>query len=243
LLDERALTPANPINPQRLFWSLSQRLPDGCILAADSGSSCNWFARDLKFRRGMMATVSGNLATMGCGVPYAIGAKFAFPGRPVIATVGDGAMQMNGINGLITISKYWREWSDPRLVILVLNNRDLNQVTWEMRAMAGDPKYAASQELPELPYASYAELLGLRGIRVTAPGEIDTAWDAALAADRPVVIDAWTDPDVPTLPPHITLDEAKSFALAMLGGDPDAGGVIVQTLQNIFPSLSMSERS
>ncbi|HEY2515602.1 MAG TPA: thiamine pyrophosphate-requiring protein, partial [Polyangiaceae bacterium] len=232
LMADRAQLDANPINPQRVFWELSPRIPEKAVICADSGSAANWFARDLKLRRGMLATLSGSLATMGCGVPYAVGAKFAHPDRPILALVGDGAMQMNGMNELLTIKKYWKEWKDPRLVVLVLHNNDLNQVTWEMRAMAGDTRYAASQELPDFPYAQYAELLGLRGIRVTAPGEIDTAWDAALAADRPVVIDAWTDPDVPTLPPHITLDEAKSFALAMLGGDPDAGGVIVQTLQN-----------
>ena len=147
-----------PINPQRVFWELSPKLPDRCILVGDSGSGTNWYARDIKMRRGMMGTVSGSLATMGCGVPYAIGAKFAHPDRPVIAMVGDGAMQMNGMNGLITIAKYWERWSDPRLIVLVLNNQDLNQVTWEMRAMTGDPKFEASQSLPDVHYARYAEL-------------------------------------------------------------------------------------
>ena len=171
---------ANPINPQRVFWELSPRLPDNCILSSDSGSSANWFARDLKIRRGMMASLSGNLATMGPGVPYAIAAKFAFPDRAVIALVGDGAMQMNGNNGLITISKYWKEWSDPSLVILVLNNRDLNQVTWEQRVMTGDPKYEVSQDIPDFPFARYAEMLGLRGIFVDKPEQIGPAWDQAL---------------------------------------------------------------
>lgn len=242
LMDERAQTAATPVNPQLLFWSLSRHLPDRCILAADSGSSCNWFARDLKFRRGMMASVSGNLATMGCGVPYAIAAKFAFPDRPVIATVGDGAMQMNGINGLITISKYWKEWSDPRLIILVLNNRDLNQVTWEMRAMEGDPKYSASQDLPDFHYAGYAGSLGLKGYRVTAPDQVDSVWEAALASDQPVVIDALTDPNVPTLPPHISFEQAKSFLAAILRGDPDSSGIVQQALRNMFPSLAPTEK-
>jgi pyruvate dehydrogenase (quinone) len=114
----------------------------------------------------MAASLAGNLATMGPGTPYAISAKLAQPDRPVIAVVGDGAMQMNGINGLITIAKYWQEWSDPRLIVLVLNNRDLNQVTWEQRAMAGDPKFAGSQSLPDFGYARYAESLGLIGVRV-----------------------------------------------------------------------------
>ena len=185
VLEARAMNSAEPINPQRVFWELSPRLPDNCILSSDSGSSANWFARDVKIRRGMMASLSGNLATMCPGVPYAIAAKFCYPERVAIALVGDGAMQMLGNNGLITISKYWKEWSDPRLVILVLNNRDLNQVTWEQRAMAGDPKYEASQDIPDFPFARYAELLGLRGIFVDKPEQIGEAWDQAFASDRP----------------------------------------------------------
>ncbi len=183
VLEARAMSEAKPINPQRVFWELSPRLPDNCILSSDSGSAANWFARDLKIRRGMMASLSGNLATMGPGVPYAIAAKFCFPERVVIAMVGDGAMQMNGINGLITISKYWREWSNPRLIVLVLHNNDLNQVTWELRVMTGAPKFEASQDIPDFPYAHYAESLGLKGIRVDRPDDLGHAWDEALAAD------------------------------------------------------------
>ena len=202
VLEARAMNEADPINPQRMFWELSPRLPDNCILTSDSGSAANWFARDLKIRRGMMATLSGNLATMGPGVPYAIAAKFAWPDRVAIALVGDGAMLMNGINGLITIAKYWKEWSDPRLIVMVLANHDLNQVTWEQRIMSGDPKFKPSQDVPDFPFASYADSLGLQGIRVDKPEQIASAWDEALAARRPVVIEAVTDPEVPTLPPH-----------------------------------------
>ncbi len=169
LMEHRAELTADPINPQRVFRELSQRLPDGAILSSDSGSSANWYARDVKLRKGMMASLSGTLATMGPGVPYAIAAKFAYPARPVFALVGDGAMQMNGINELITIAKYCERWPDQRLIVLVLNNRDLNQVTWEQRAMEGDPKFEGSQDLPDFPYARYAELLGLKGIRVDTP--------------------------------------------------------------------------
>jgi pyruvate dehydrogenase (quinone) len=226
VLEARAMNSADPINPERVFWELSPKLPDNCILSSDSGSSANWFARDLKVRRGMMASLSGNLATMGPGVPYAIAAKFAWPDRPVIALVGDGAMLMNGINGLITIAHYWKEWSDPRLIVMVLANRDLNQVTWEQRVMTGDPKYVCSQVVPDFSFARYAELLGLRGIRVDRPDQIAPAWDEALASDRPVVYEALTDPEVPTLPPHITFEEAKNFMKSMIKGDPDAPGMI-----------------
>ncbi len=226
VLETRAMATANPVNPQRVYWELSPRLPDGCILCADSGSSANWYARDLKIRRGMMASLSGNLATMGPGVPYAIGAKFAHPERVVVALVGDGAMQMNGNEELITVAKYWKRWKDPRLVVLVLNNRDLNQVTWEQRVMEGDAKLKASQDIPDFPYASYAESIGLKGVRIDRPEQIGPAWDAALRADRPCVVEAVTDPEVPPLPPHITVEQAKGMLSSILKGDPERGAMI-----------------
>ena len=232
VIEQRAMNDADPINPQRVFWELSSRLPDNCILSADSGSAANWFARDLKLRRGMMASLSGTLATMGAGVPYAIAAKFCHPERVAIALVGDGAMQMNGMNELITIAKYWRRWSDPRLIVLVLNNQDLNQVTWEQRVLEGDPKFAASQDIPELNYARYAELVGLTGIRVQTPEAIAPAWDEALAADRPCVVDVLTDPEVPPLPPHITLEQAKMFALSVARGDPGRWAMIERSVKD-----------
>jgi pyruvate dehydrogenase (quinone) len=233
VLEARAMHAANPINPQRVFWELSKRLPDNAILCSDSGSSANWFARDIKIRRGMMASLSGTLATMGPGVPYAVAAKFAYPDRVPVAMVGDGAMQMNGNNVLITISKYWREWKDPRLVVLVLNNHDLNQVTWEQRAMNGDPKLRASQELPDFPYAQYAESLGLGGIRVDNPEQIGAAWDRAFRADRPMVVEAITDPEVPPLPPHITFKQARAITSAVLGRDEGWRDIIRETYREM----------
>jgi pyruvate dehydrogenase (quinone) len=233
-LEERAMNGAHPINPQRVFWELSPRIPDGAILTCDSGSSANWYARDLKIREGMMASLSGGLATMGPGVPYAIGAKFAHPDRPVIALVGDGAFQMNGMNELITIGKYWRRWRDPRLVIMVLNNRDLNQVTWEQRVMEGDPKYEASQDIPDFPYAAYAESAGLAGIRVDRVEDVGPAWERALANARPTVLDIYTDPDVPPLPPHVSFKQARRYAESLLKGDPDAAGIMRASIRELF---------
>jgi pyruvate dehydrogenase (quinone) len=241
LMKDRAHIPAKPINPQRVFWELSPRLPEKAILAADSGTAANWFARDLTLRRGMQATLSGSLATMGCGLPYAIAAKFAYPTRPVIAFVGDGAMQMNGMNELLTIKKYWKEWKDPRLVVLVLHNDDLNQVTWEMRAMAGDTRYVASQELPDFAYAAYAELVGLRGIRVDRPEDLAAAWDRALASPVPVVLEAMVDPNVPPLPPHITLKQMQSFGMSLLKGEEDEGGIVKQALEHLFPGIAKKD--
>jgi pyruvate dehydrogenase (quinone) len=236
VLEARAMNTADPINPQRVFWELSPRVPDRCILTCDSGSSANWYARDVKIRPGMMASLSGNLATMGPAVPYAIAAKFAHPDRPVIAMVGDGAMQMNGINGLITIEKYWREWQDPRLIILVLYNHDLNQVTWEQRAFAGDPKFEGSQDLPDFPFARYAELLGLTGITMKTPEQIAPGWDQALSARTPVVIEAHTDPEVPPLPPHITFDQAKAYAQAIIKGDSGGWDMVKQSVKEMVES-------
>jgi pyruvate dehydrogenase (quinone) len=236
VLEARARNSADPINPQLLFWELSSRLPDRCIISSDSGSAANWYARDVKVRRGMLATLSGNLATMGPGVPYAVAAKFAFPDRVAVALVGDGAMQMNGNSELVTIAKYWKEWQDPRLVVLVLNNRDLNQVTWEQRVMNGDARFKPSQDLPDFPYARYAEMLGLEGIRVDRPEQIGAAWDQAFAASRPVIIEAVTDPEVPPLPPHITFEQARHFASSLLH-DPKAIAMVTQSVKDLADSV------
>src|SRR3954447_3047413 len=230
ILDDRAMDSADPINPQRVFHELSKRLPDQAILLADSGSATNWWARQLKMRRGMKSALSGTLASMCPAVPYALAAKFAYPDRPVIACLGDGAFQMLGVNGLIDIARYHDRWSNQQLVIVVLNNRDLNQVTWEQRVMAGDPKLDASQVLPDFPYARYAELLGLGGIRVDDPDQVADAWDEALAADKPVLLEAVIDPEVPPLPPHIRFEQAKKLAHA-LPGDPARGEIISQSIK------------
>ena len=237
VLESRAMDSADPINPQRVIWELSPRIPDDAIITADSGSVANWFARDLKIRGGMMASLSGNLATMCPGVPYAIAAKFAYPERPVVALVGDGAMQMLGNNGLITISRYWQEWDDPRLIVLVLHNNDLNQVTWEMRVLAGNPRYDASQQLEDFPYARFAESLGLKGLVVDRPDMIGRAWDEAFSTDRPVVLDVRTDPNVPPLPPHITVEQAKSFASSVLKGDSSAFGIVKESAKEFVSGL------
>ena len=236
LLEERAMTSADPLNPQRVFWELSPRLPDNAIITADSGSVANWFARDLKMRRGMKASLSGGLASLGAGTPYAVAAKMAFPDRTVIACMGDGAMQMNGLNVMITISKYWKQWSNPRLIVLVLNNRDLNQVTWEERVQLGEGKTELTQSIPDFPYHKYAELVGLKGIFVNDPNKVGAAWDAALSSDRPVILEAYTDPNVPPLPPHITLKDAKNF-MFMMRDEPELGSVLKNSAKELLSGI------
>jgi pyruvate dehydrogenase (quinone) len=193
----------------------------------------NWFARDLKLRRGMMASLSGGLATMCPAVPYALAAKFAYPDRIVIALVGDGSMQMLGNNCLINISRYWPEWDDARLIVCVLNNQDLSLVTWEQRVMAGDPKFEIAQQVPAFSYARYAEQLGLKGIEVSNPEKIGDAWNIALAADRPTVIDAKTDSNVPPLPPHISFAQARGYLSSIMKGDPESMAMLRQTAKEL----------
>jgi pyruvate dehydrogenase (quinone) len=231
LMEDWAMQDGEPINPQRVVWELSKQLPDGCILAADSGSSTNWFARQLRLRKGMKASLSGTLATMGPAVPYAVAAKFAYPERPVIALIGDGSFQMNGMNELITVAKYRERWSDQRLVFCVFNNQDLNQVTWEQRVLAGDPMYPATQRIPDFPAARYAELVGLHGIRVERPDDVAGAWEEVLSAGIPAVLEAVVDPEIPPLPPHITGEQMKKMARAMVKGDPEAVGVMEKSLR------------
>ncbi len=228
-MQRQAMTDSNSdgmVNPQRLVWELSSRLPANAIVAADSGSAANWYARHLKLGGDQRGSLSGTLATMGPGVPYVIGAKFAHPDRPAIALVGDGAMQMNGMAELVTVKRYWEQWSDPRLVVAVLHNNDLNQVTWEMRAQSGVPKFPDSQDLPDVSYAGFAASLGLQAIEVRSANEVGPAWDRALSASRPTVLDVYTDPNVPPIPPHATLEQMRNAGKALIGGDPDAWGVL-----------------
>ena len=236
ILDAEAHESADPVNPQLLFHELSKRLPDKAILTSDSGSSTDWWARHMRLRSGMKTALSGTLATMCPAIPYALAAKFAFPDRPVIAAIGDGAFQMLGINALIDIARYHDRWANQQLVVLVLHNDDLNQVTWEQRVMSGDPKLEVSQTLPDFPYARYADLIGLKGIRVDTPEAVGPAWDEALSAGQPVLIEAITDPEVPPLPPHIRFEQAKELAHA-LPGDPARGRIIRNSLKGVVDEL------
>lgn len=233
-IEQRALAPAEPINPQRVFHELSSQLPQDAILCGDSGSHTNWYARDIRMSGQMLGSLSGKLATMGCGIPYAIAAKFAHPDRPVIALVGDGAMQMNGNAELVTLQQYWKRFSNPTFIVMVLNNGDLNQVTWEQRALAGDPKFAPAQDVLDFPYARYGELLGFKGLRIHRPDEVADAWQQAFEADRPVVLEFVTDPSVPPLPPHISFEQARAFLGAIASGDPNRWDMLKQGARQLL---------
>ena len=235
-LGARAMEPADPVNPQRIFHELSPRLPDDVIMTGDSGSVANWYARDIRMRRGMMGSLSGGLASLGAATPYALSAKMAYPHRPVIGFIGDGAMQMNGLNVMITVSKYWRRWSNPTFILMVLNNEDLNQVTWEERVQLGDGKTPLTQTIPDFPYHKYAELLGFKGIYCDDPERIGAAWDEALASDCPVIMNMKADPNVPPLPPHITLKDAKNF-VTMMADEPELASVIKNSAKQMLASV------
>ncbi|HEX8842895.1 MAG TPA: thiamine pyrophosphate-requiring protein [Sphingomicrobium sp.] len=239
-LEARAKTKAHPVNPQRVVWEMSPLLPDNAIVTSDSGSCANWYARDYRVKRGQMASLSGGLASMGAAVPYAIGAKFAHPDRPVVALVGDGAMQMNNMAELITVAKYMDRWPDKRLVTCVFNNQDLNEVTWEQRVMNGNPRFDASQDIPDVRYSRFAELIGLKGIFVDDPKDLRGAWKEALSADRPVVLEVKTDREIAPLPPHISLKEAKKFMFS-LAKEEDAGHVIRDTARQVINAVLHKE--
>ncbi len=240
VVESRAKQSANPINPELVAWELSPRLPNNTILSADSGTTANWYGRDIKIKRGMMGSISGNLATMAAAVPYAIAAKFAYPDRPVVSLTGDGAVQMLGLNGFITVGKYWKEWSDPRLIFIVFNNRDLNQVSWEMRVDEGNPRLPLTQSIPDFPYDVFANSIGLHGIRVDKPEQLGAALDEALSSSRPVVMNVYTDPNVETLPPHITFKQASNFMQTLVKGDPNEIGIVAESVkemvQGVLPS-------
>ena len=236
VVESRAMASADPVNPQRIFTEMSKQLPDNVILTADSGSVANWYARDIKIRRGMKGSLSGGLASLGAATPYAVAAKMAFPDRPVIGFIGDGAFQMNGMNVMITVSKYWKQWSDPRFVIMVLNNRDLNQVTWEERVASGVGKTESTQSIPDLPYHKYAELLGLHGIFVNDPDKLAAGWEEALSCGKPCVLEVYADPNVPPLPPHISLQDAKNFMTSM-ATEPELGSVLKNTVKEVVSSV------
>jgi pyruvate dehydrogenase (quinone) len=239
VVEDRAMQDADPMNPQRVVWELNEALPPDAIICADSGSSTNWWARQLRLKKGNLASLSGTLATMGPGVPYAIAAKFAFPERPVIAFVGDGAFQMNGMNELLTAAKYWEQyWSDnPTLVFCVFNNQDLNQVTWEQRVLSGDPRFAGTQQIPDFPAARYGELIGFAGIRCDHGDDMAAAWREALEAGRPAVLEVVVDRNVPPLPPHITFEQAKKMGMALIGGDEDAVPIMQHSLRGKLAEL------
>jgi pyruvate dehydrogenase (quinone) len=240
-LEGRAKADADPVNPQRVVWEMSPLLPANAIVTSDSGSCANWYARDFRVQRGQSASLSGGLASMGAAVPYAIAAKFAHPHRPVVALVGDGAMQMNNMAELITVQKYWKQWLDPRWIVCVFNNEDLNEVTWEQRVMEGDPKFAATQVIPNFAYARFGEMLGFKGIFVDKPDDLHGAWQEALACDRPVVLEVKTDPDVAPLPPHVTLQEARGFIASIVKGDSSAAHMLADTARQVLGKITHKE--
>ncbi len=240
--EREAMTKADPVNPRYVYHLLNQRLPANAIITADAGSTADWYGHHIKLGPGMRGNLSGMLASMLAAMPYAMAAKFAYPDRPVVCTIGDGAFQMLGMNELITVKRHWKSWADPRFIVMVLHNDDLTQVSWEMREV-GDPRWDTAQQVESMDYAAYAEVLGLRGIKVDRPEQVADAWDAAFTADRPVVLDVYTDANVPPLPPHISFDEAKGFLATLVKGDPAESAVIRNSLRAVGSQLFANAKS
>jgi pyruvate dehydrogenase (quinone) len=226
--EQLALAEAHPLNPARVFLELNRVLPDDLVIAGDCGTATFWFAKYLGLRRGMLASLSGTLATMGSAMPYGLASKVLHSERPVLALVGDGAMQMNGINALITVAQHWQTWKDPRFVIVVLNNRQLSYVTWEQRVMEGDPKFAPSQDLMDFPFARYAELLGLHAVRVADVESLQQVCETAFHSPRPLLIEMVTDPNVPPLPPTLTAQQRAKLEQAFAQPDEDVPAALHQ---------------
>ena len=237
---QRAHAHTSALNPELVVRELSDRLPDDVQLAVDCGTSTSWYARDVTLRPGQRGALSGTLLSMGGGMPYAIAAKHAHPDRPVVAIIGDGAMQMNGVNELITVQRYWRQWADPTFVVLVLSNDDLSYVSWETRGMLGEAPDPQSQSLPAVPYADWARLLGLGGATLTERDAIGATWDEAFAAGRPFVVDAKVDKDIPLVPPHVTLQQALNTARSQVSGDPDALSIIANGIRETVGAKARS---
>jgi pyruvate dehydrogenase (quinone) len=231
-----AMVAADPINPRLVYHHLNRQLPSNAIITADAGTTADWYGHHIKLGRDQMGNLSGSMATMLGAMPYAIAAKFAYPDRPVVCTIGDGAFQMLGMNGLITVKRHWQEWENKTFVVLILHNDDLNQVSWEMRE-AGDPRWDTAQLVEDMDYAKYADALGLKGVRVEDPGQVEAAWREAFTADRPVVLDVLTDKNVPPLPAHITYEQAKGVAQSILRGDPDARKVVGNSARAVASQL------
>jgi pyruvate dehydrogenase (quinone) len=240
--EREAMAGADPINPRYVYHLLNQRLPENAIVTADAGSTADWYGHHIKLGRHMSGNLSGMLASMLAAMPYAVAAKFAHSDRPVVCTIGDGAFQMLGMNELLTVKRHWKTWQDPRFIVLVLHNNDLNQVSWEMREV-GDPRYDTSQLVEDMDYAGYARLLGLKGITVDQPEQVAGAWDAAFTADRPVLLDVHTDPNVPPLPAHISFAEAKGFLTSLVKGDPAEGAVIANSVRAMGAELFANARN
>jgi pyruvate dehydrogenase (quinone) len=232
-LHDLAFVEAEPINPRRVFYEMNERLPEGAIVTCDAGSTADWYGHHVRLKKGMRGDLSGRLATMLAAMPYATAAKFAFPDKPVVCTIGDGAFQMLGMNELITIKKYQHLWPNKQFVVMVLHNNDLTQVSWEMRTEDANPRWEGSQNVESIDYAAYAQTLGFKGIKVSDPAKIGAAWDAAFAHDGLTLLDVHTDKNVPPLPPHISFEFARNTAEALIKGDPNAGGVIVDSVKSV----------
>ena len=215
VLERRARDDGVPLRPQRVAWDLNRHLPDDAILCGDSGTSTTWFSRYLDVRPGMMASGSGNLASMASGLPYAIGAQVAFPERRAVAFVGDGAFTML-MGEMLTAVRYRLP-----IVVVVIRNGYFGQIRWEQMTFVGNPEFGVDLHNPRS-FADWAVNCGGQGFHVTRPEELEPAFRAAFAkTDGPTLVECVVDPDEAPLPPKISTEHAMNYMRALVKGQKD----------------------
>lgn len=232
-LEAQAMVSYEQVNPRRVFHELNKRLPPRAVVTCDAGTTADWYGHHIRLREGMLGDLSGRLATMLAAMPYATAAKFAYPDRSVVCTIGDGAFQMLGMNELITVKKYLDRWENPQLIVVVMHNDDLTQVSWEMRTEDGNPVWETAQDVESVDFAGWAQLLGFQGIAVHRDEDVVPALDRAFAHRGVTLIDAYVSRNVPPLPAKVTAEYAVNTVKALVKGDPQEGHVIADTAKAV----------
>jgi pyruvate dehydrogenase (quinone)/pyruvate oxidase len=229
LMEERGTRTTMPMKPQVVAYELNKLLKDDAIISTDSGTITTWAARYLQIRGSMKFSCSGNLATMACGLPYAMAAALAYPDRQVICFIGDGGFTML-MGEMATLMKY-----NLNVKIVVIKNNFLGQIKWEQMVFLGHPEYVC--DLQPIDFAAVAQGFGLTAFRIDDPAKCADTLRTALATPGPVLVEATVDPNEPPLPPTIEAKQALHFAEAMARGTPDAGKILRTVLSDKIREL------
>jgi pyruvate dehydrogenase (quinone) len=229
LMEERGTRPDVPMKPQVIAWELGNRLRDDAIVCSDSGTIATWWARQIRVKRGQMYSLSGTLASMGNGLPYAMAAQIAYPGRQVVLFVGDGGFSM-----LMAEFANCVRYNLPIKVVIVKNN-SLGMIKWEQMVFLGNPEYGC--ELHPIDFAAFARACGATGLTVEDPAECGAVLDQALATAGPVIVEAVVDPFTPPMPPKVTAKQAGRFAQSLAKGQPNRDKIVLTVLSDTVREL------
>jgi pyruvate dehydrogenase (quinone)/pyruvate oxidase len=229
LMEKQATATTSPMKPQVVAAELGKRLAANAIVSCDSGTIATWWARHIPARRGQMHTVSGNLATMACGLPYAIAAQVAYPNRQCVAFVGDGGFTML-MGDFVTAVRY-----QLPVKVIVMKNNSLGQIKWEQMVFLGNPEFGC--DLTPIDFAAFARACGAKGYTIHDAGQCGDVLDEALRADGPAVIEAVIDPNEPPMPPKVTARQAAHFAESLAKGTPDRRKIIGGLLEDKIREL------